>query len=74
MVRASQLLAPSQELAARAQPMSRPFSFLLFFSFDFAFASKTFHAFSGILVPSHGTIHSVRMVPSTKPAPNTSSK
>src|SRR3989475_3643099 len=55
MVRASTLLAPSQELAARAQPMSRPFSFLLFFSFDFAFASKTFHAFSGILVPSHGT-------------------
>ena len=50
MVRASTLLAPSQELAARAQPMSRPFSFLLFFSFDFAFASKTFHAFSGILI------------------------
>jgi hypothetical protein len=74
MVRGSTLLAPSQELAARAQPMSRPFSFLLFFSFDFAFASKTFHAFSGILVPSHGTIHGARMVPSTKPAPNTSSK
>ena len=50
MVRASTLLAPSQELAARAQPMSRPFSFLLFFSFDFAFASKTFHAFSRILI------------------------
>src|SRR5437016_12438060 len=40
MVRASTLLAPSQELAARAQPMSRPFSFLLFSSFDFAFASN----------------------------------
>jgi hypothetical protein len=49
MVRASTLLAPSQELAARAQPMSRPFSFLLFFSFDFAF-SATFHAFSRILI------------------------
>src|SRR5207244_8976769 len=67
MVRASTLLAPSQELAARPQPMSRPFSFLLFFSFDFAFASKTFHAFSAILAPSRGAIHSVRMVPSTKP-------
>ncbi len=54
MVRASTLLAPSQELAARAQPMSRPFSFLLFFSFDFVFASKTFHAFSAILVPGRG--------------------
>ena len=40
MVRASTLPAPSQELAARAQPMSRPFSFLLFFSFDFAFRQR----------------------------------
>src|SRR5438552_9550785 len=54
MVRASTLLAPSQELAARAQPMSRPFSFLLFFSFDFAFSANvscllphSYHAGSG---------------------------
>jgi hypothetical protein len=45
-VRASTLLTPSQELAARAQPMSRPFLFL------FLFSSPSHNGSPGLLLPA----------------------